>query len=280
MTDSTGEKARNCFVATPIGEEGSSQRRAVDGLIATALRPPLEELGLEVVVPHEMADPGSITRQVIEHLLNAKLVVANLTGLNPNVMYELAVRHAARLPVVVIAEQGTKLPFDISVERTVFYSDDMAGVQELTRRIKQAAEKAIAEKEPDNPVYRVVEGSLMKEVAAKDDKMLYIVESLDRLQSQVGRLTEGVRLSAGPLGYHEGGYSLVMDVWTAKEDARLEGEWDVVARSHKLGTWGWDDTGERVRLQFPLRNGRDPMTVIRAIESAGFHILRTEVTSI
>lgn len=272
------EKARKCFVATPIGEEGSSQRRAVDGLIATALRPPLQELGLQVVVPHEMTDPGSITRQVIEHLLNDELVVANLTGLNPNVMYELAVRHAARLPVVVIAEHGTKLPFDISVERTVFYADDMAGVQELTRRIRQTAEKAIADKEPDNPIYRVVASSIMKEVAASDDNMMYILESLDKLHSQIGRLVGEAEVRRGQQNRHRPEHPSSMWVWTAEEDARLEDKWDEIAQANNLPSWGWSDVGGgEPRLRFTLPEGGDPMPVIHALVSAGFHILRTRL---
>lgn len=186
MPDKANKKS---FVITPIGASESVTRRATQGLLDAAIKPVLNKLGYKVFVAHEISSPGSITKQVIQHLLEDDLVVANLTGLNPNVMYELAVRHAKRLPVVSLAEEGTDLPFDIADERTLFYRNDMTGVEDLKPRLEDTVKVAAKEKHSDNPIYRATQSMVIRESAKIKDTDLYILERLDSIDTVLSRLS-------------------------------------------------------------------------------------------
>jgi hypothetical protein len=183
------EEIKKCFIISPLGSENSEIRRKADGIIKSVFEPVLDELGFESIAPHEISESGSITRQVIEHLLDDDLVIANLTTLNPNVMYELAVRHAKRLPVVVVAEKPIDLPFDIATERTLLYDNDMAGVEELKPKLKQAIKVALKDDEPDNPIYRVLEKkSILKNIEIPNDLNKYLINKFDDLSSKIDNI--------------------------------------------------------------------------------------------
>lgn len=177
------ESGKRCFVVTPIGPDDSDTRRAADGVINAVIKPILKSIGFsEITASHKVDRPGSITKQAIERILTDDLVIANLTGPNPNVMYELAVRHCKELPVVVIAEEGTELPFDISDERTAFYTDDMAGTDELRSDLKRKIEAALADTEPDNPVSRAAVSNIMREQVAGDETNEHLLKGISRLE--------------------------------------------------------------------------------------------------
>lgn len=199
-----------CFVITPVGDDASEVRRATEGLLDAVIRPVVEGLNYQIFVAHHLPDPGSITGQVIQHLLNDELVVANLTSLNPNVMYELAVRHAAGLPIVTLAVQGTRLPFDVTTERTLLYSNDLMGAEELKPRLKAACEAAVADGSirSDNPVLRAVQSRQIINATTTSDAQKVILARLDSIDEKLGALATDRQDVATSGGTESGGLYL------------------------------------------------------------------------
>ena len=186
------ENKEKCFIITPIGEDNDPIRRHIDGIIDAAIKPALSDK-YEVQAAHHISKPGSITKQVIEAIYNAKLVVANLTGRNPNVMYELALRHAIGKPVIMIVERGTPVPSDIIMQRVVLYSNDAKGVLELRDDLKKA-ESEISFDEKSGPIVEVLgdishDADILQKVAAKNsdstEPLEYIMRRLDRIENSI-----------------------------------------------------------------------------------------------
>lgn len=181
------EVLRTCFIITPIGAPNSSTRRAAEGLINSVIKPILQEYGYEVFVAHEIATPGSITRQVIQHVIEDDLVIANLSELNPNVMYELAIRHCTKKPVITLADTVTKLPFDIADQRTIFFTDDMRGVVDLIPSLKSALDEIATPNYVDNPVVRAGQDAIIERMDQQDAQAI-LADRLDRIESLLSRL--------------------------------------------------------------------------------------------
>ena len=93
---------KTCFYITPIGDEGTDERKHSDLVLGQIVEPAIEALGLELVVVRadRLTQPGMISQQILQHVLGARIVVADLSFHNPNVFYELAIRHATGLPTV------------------------------------------------------------------------------------------------------------------------------------------------------------------------------------
>lgn len=158
VTAGHAEFDTTCFYVTPIGEEGSEQRRHADLFLGSLVEPALESFQLKVIRADAIDKPGTITRQIIEYLLRARLVIADLSFHNPNVFYELALRHAVRLPVVQVIRSADRVPFDLNQIRTVRIdtSDIYALVPKIdTYRSEIASQVRRALEDPDavdNPI--------------------------------------------------------------------------------------------------------------------------------
>jgi hypothetical protein len=125
--------SKTCFYITPIGDEGSEARKHADLFMGSIIEPALDELGLKVVRADKIGNPGMITSQVLEYLRKSRLAIADLSYLNPNVFYEVALRHARRLPTVQIIRKCDHLPFDINQVRSLII--DTSDIYTLVPRI-------------------------------------------------------------------------------------------------------------------------------------------------
>jgi hypothetical protein len=138
-----------CFVIAPIGEAGSDIRKRSDQVLKHVIAPAVETCGYDALRADQISEPGMITSQVIQHIVDDPLVVADLTGWNPNVFYELAIRHALRKPLVQMIKRGEQIPFDVAGTRTVYVDHkDLDSVEEAKAEIEKQV-KAL-EKDPSN----------------------------------------------------------------------------------------------------------------------------------
>lgn len=146
-----------CFYITPIGSTDSEQRRHSDLFLGSFVEPAIQSFGLKVVRADGIDKPGVITRQIIEYIVKSRLVIVDLSYHNPNVFYELAIRHMMRLPIVQIIRKCDAIPFDINQMRTVVIdtSDIFTLVpkiatyqSEISSQVRRALENADAVETP------------------------------------------------------------------------------------------------------------------------------------
>ena len=123
-----------CFYITPIGSEDSEQRKHADLFFGSIVEPALEGFGVNLVRADKITKPGLINNQIIEYIIKSKLVIADLSYHNPNVFYELAIRHMCRKPIVQIKRAVDSIPFDLQQFRTI--SIDTTNIYSLVPKLE------------------------------------------------------------------------------------------------------------------------------------------------
>lgn len=147
---------KTCFVIMPIGTQEFGQiritktelRKKYDDLIKEALlkaRP-----SLEIMRADDTGTPGAITSEILTRIMHSDYVLADITFPNPNVFYELGLRHACRPGTLLIRDKnGPKPPFDIAALRHIEYENTATGLKELSEEMSQSFDWY--EKNADHP---------------------------------------------------------------------------------------------------------------------------------
>lgn len=179
------------FFLASIGEDGSDVRKRSDGVMNFIVAKAAGEFGLQTIRADKIAHPGQMNIQVINQVLETRAAVADLTGLNTKVFYEIALRHAAKRPLVIIAEKDTKLLFDIARMRSVFFcSTDLEDADRCRAAIVAQLREALEQKIADSPVSTSIDAKALRSGSAIERSVAELVTSVQELtlgQAQIAR---------------------------------------------------------------------------------------------
>lgn len=144
---------RKCFIICPLGDDKSEVRKRSDQLLNHVLEPVLLRNNYDALRADQIPKVGFITTQIINLVVESELVIADLTGSNPNVFYELALRHASGKPYIQVVDAGAKIPFDISGIRTISINmSDLDSVEQAKKEIEAQIKEFDKGHRPDSPV--------------------------------------------------------------------------------------------------------------------------------
>jgi len=124
----------SCFLLMPF----SHQFDAVQSAIISACESP--DLLLACSRADDFYGAGHIMEDVLRGIVSSEYVVADLTGKNPNVFYELGIAHSCKEPsnVIMITQTIDDVPFDLRHLRCIVYRADDAGLRKLSHNLARA----------------------------------------------------------------------------------------------------------------------------------------------
>ena len=199
----------NCFIIMPFGSHHKDPdgARKLDQIYNEWIKPAVESVKIpkkknEYLNCHR-ADkevrPGDIITHIIEQLVDSCIVIADLTGQNPNVFYELGVRHTVRNNTILISENLDDIPFDLRGLRAIPYKYDPENMLKFKKKLKESLEAIITEQEKiDNPIRRFlydrsVHDLISQAVPPGYDAVRTMVNEMDLLKKEFKQHTLQIR---------------------------------------------------------------------------------------
>lgn len=201
--------SKHCFVIMPFSKTSDEHTEEYwTKHFESFLRPLIKECG-DFNVFRSKPLRGDILIEIIENLANAPLVIADLTDYNPNVFWELGVRQSFKHGTITIAEEGTKIPFNISTKSVLsYYPKDYQKNEEFREQFKDSIEDWLSN--PDFP------DSLVLETIGRE---IYN-DSMKRLLHHATNITDHLRLLTDPDNADKASRIIPREVNTIKDNLR------------------------------------------------------------
>ncbi|WP_030886905.1 hypothetical protein [Streptomyces sp. NRRL S-1868] len=206
------ESPLTCFVIGPIGNRhapvDSPALRAYEESLEVfekVILPACAHFGVAAVRADRINESGDINEQVIRHVLLDDIVIADVSGGNPNVMYELGVRHVRRKATIHIGEHG-RLPFDISPIRTIQFVRSRSGLIDARKDLEGALGEGLRNGFQPLAPARILRGlSLADEDVPDEDgtegeeEAPGLIDRFARVEERMGEMTQDMDAIAASL---------------------------------------------------------------------------------
>lgn len=189
--------AVNAFVIRPFGvkelvvpdktqrrpnvQVGTIRKLDFERVHRELIEPALSRLHISARTTEAVVEAGNIREDMFHLLMTADLVIADVTLHNPNVYYELGIRHAFRDRFTfMIRSKGQDYPFDLKTDRYFEYDPDAPGADDAVKRLTRAVRLTLASSRVDSPVFRLLPGMRTEDRARFITVPQDFVEDVDR----------------------------------------------------------------------------------------------------
>jgi hypothetical protein len=127
----------SCFIVMPFSQEWSAE---VHRILARAC----EAAAVRPVRGDDLFTPTDILEDIWQSINAADFVIADITGRNPNVLYELGIAHTLAKPVLILSRDAVDIPIDLATRRVILYGQKAdAWREDLARMMSEAIEKVV-----------------------------------------------------------------------------------------------------------------------------------------
>jgi len=170
-------ESKKCFVLMPFTD-------ALKEIYTDVYAPTCARHDLKCWRVDEISGPGSITRDIIEGILDADIIIADLTNQNPNVFYELGIAHATGNKTIMTAQTMAHVPFDIANYRVLVYEHTLKGCKKLESDLDNTIKELLSALDLTNNPFQEV-ASLRSSMRVKQRVPIAKYVDLSRVSSRI-----------------------------------------------------------------------------------------------
>lgn len=207
-------KDKTAFIIMPYGQRKDADGNEIDFdlVYKDIIQEAVEKTGFTPLRCDEIMQAGSIHQDMFRHIATDDLAIVDITMLNPNVFYELGVRHALKPSVtILIKNRATTIPFNIQGERVIQYPAENGSTRDARQTIQKFIEAGLVSNTPDSPIFNLLQD------ARKDPK----TERIEQLNEYSYRLkaqpSKRLCVITGDIRERRG-----IDVWVNSENTNMQ----------------------------------------------------------